>query len=195
MYWAAIFLIVVSMGDTCTCRKNKKEPCPIIYMEQDLKDYCVFKPGTWWVYEEETSKERDSVYIISSITKISGCDVVRNDYENNLQQLQSSLYGQYGQETNFVTSAKQATRGGGLPIYFSGNLQDSIRYGNGYVTYYNFLENYAEGDISHSKVKFFRVYNAVIPKLLFIHAKNIGIIRMEFFNGKKWNLVKYKIVQ
>lgn len=30
---------------------------------QGVKDYFLFSPGTWWVYEEETSKVRDCVYV------------------------------------------------------------------------------------------------------------------------------------
>ena len=41
------------------CEENPGECSDI----REVKDYFAFKQGSWWVYEEETSHERDSVYV------------------------------------------------------------------------------------------------------------------------------------
>ncbi|TAH25994.1 MAG: hypothetical protein EAZ07_04685 [Cytophagales bacterium] len=97
------------MGSTCTCHDRKKTPCPVIYMEQDLKDYCVFQLGTWWVYEEEQTKAKDCVYVFSSTIDIYDCDKSSNGSENSSMKLKSTFL-----DTVFL-------RGGG-GIFFSSIL-------------------------------------------------------------------------
>lgn len=53
-----------------TCKKDKDcpptaEPCPCTgdACIDQMMAYTYFLPGTWWVYEEQTSGERDSVYV------------------------------------------------------------------------------------------------------------------------------------
>jgi hypothetical protein len=60
---AMILLFIVP-----ACTKDKTPcvtDCPESNCEdiQGVKDYFAFKVGSWWVYEEETSGDRDSVYV------------------------------------------------------------------------------------------------------------------------------------
>ena len=49
------------------CKPDKpKDPLTITYKLGEVKDYMYFKPGTWWVYEHDLTKERDSQYVTSS---------------------------------------------------------------------------------------------------------------------------------
>ena len=49
------------------CKPDKpKDPITITYKLGEVKDYMYFKPGTWWVYEHDLTKERDSQYVTSS---------------------------------------------------------------------------------------------------------------------------------
>src|SRR4051812_34053479 len=52
------------------CTENPSE-CPNI---QGVKNYFLFKEGSWWVYEEETSLERDSVYVTEYINNSTNYD-------------------------------------------------------------------------------------------------------------------------
>lgn len=59
-----IALIVAS----CKKEKTPYETCPDSGSAncenvQNIKNFFYFKVGSWWVYEEETSGERDSIYV------------------------------------------------------------------------------------------------------------------------------------
>jgi hypothetical protein len=62
----ALLLLLILVVPAC---KKDKTPCVTDCPEsncediQCVKDYFAFKVGSWWVYEEETSGERDSVYV------------------------------------------------------------------------------------------------------------------------------------
>ncbi len=67
---ALLFAFVLLSVASC-----KKEPEKIPYCEEypnecvdvrEVKDYFYFKIGSYWVYEEETSGESDSVYVIET---------------------------------------------------------------------------------------------------------------------------------
>lgn len=69
LYILAISAIaLLGMGVSCddsktplpsACETNP-ENCQTIF---EAKDFFLFKQGSWWVYEEETSHERDSLYV------------------------------------------------------------------------------------------------------------------------------------
>jgi hypothetical protein len=72
---------------------KKKEPTES-YCQQNVgncqsineaKDYFAFKVGTWWVYEEENTLQRDSMYVIESY-------INQSNYDFNIR-IQSSLTG------------------------------------------------------------------------------------------------------
>jgi len=65
------FLSVFLLATGVSCKDKDPKPkqnycsqsgtCETV---MEAKDYFVFNMGSWWVYEEETSHERDSVYVI-----------------------------------------------------------------------------------------------------------------------------------
>ncbi|MFT4662626.1 MAG: hypothetical protein ACI8XB_002917 [Patiriisocius sp.] len=62
----ALAMILLFIVPACTKDKTPcVTDCPESNCEdiQGVKDYFAFKVGSWWVYEEETSGERDSVYV------------------------------------------------------------------------------------------------------------------------------------
>jgi hypothetical protein len=61
----AICLPLLLLVDACKPDKPK-DPLTITYKLGEVKDYMYFKPGTWWVYEHDLTKERDSQYVTSS---------------------------------------------------------------------------------------------------------------------------------
>lgn len=191
LYYAAIFLIMVSMADTCRCGGNKKEPCPVVYMEQDLKDYCVFKPGTWWVYEEETSKKRDSVYTVSSITSISECENVTEVYEYNFQ---NTFFTRIDRELVRSATSKKFKEGGIL-VYFNANLNDSLIENETNIKYTAYLENVSVANSSFTKVKVMRIVYSDKTTEERLYAKNLGLVKKDVSTGEKWNLIKFNIVQ
>ena len=58
-----ILLLFPAFLTFTSCKKN----CKDILVDQALKDYCMFKPGTWWVFQNDSTLARDTI-IIESIT-------------------------------------------------------------------------------------------------------------------------------
>jgi hypothetical protein len=69
-YSLLVFSAISLLGMSASCHHDK--PVQQSYCEKnpgmcetvmEAKDYFAFKQGSWWVYEEETSHERDSMYV------------------------------------------------------------------------------------------------------------------------------------
>ena len=62
------FILLIATTTFCfsSCRKDK-QPEPKTYGQgsalQSVKDYAIFKKGTYWVYQDSTSLELDSVWV------------------------------------------------------------------------------------------------------------------------------------
>ncbi len=70
-------------------------------------------------------------------------------------------------------------------------------YGNRRTKYSDSLATYAVEGKSFNSVKVFNMLEAGFPeapKKMFF-AKNIGIVRKEFWGGQVWNLVNYQVSQ
>ncbi len=66
LLFAFVLLLVASCKKdppTSYCSENPGACVDV----RDVKDYFYFKIGSYWVYEEQTSGERDSVYIIETV--------------------------------------------------------------------------------------------------------------------------------
>jgi len=64
-------IIIVSNILFFSCKKEKAEgpsPCPgcSTYYAADVKNWLYFQPGTYWIYEEQTSGDIDCVYVTSN---------------------------------------------------------------------------------------------------------------------------------
>ncbi|NVK64547.1 MAG: hypothetical protein HWE22_08160 [Flavobacteriales bacterium] len=61
------FAVTVLFISSCTKDKTPCTTCPTVGTDcediQNVKNFFAFKEGSWWVYEEETSGVRDSVYV------------------------------------------------------------------------------------------------------------------------------------
>jgi hypothetical protein len=59
-----VLLVVVS---SCTHETKEPEPVPCPYNSdyEEMKDWYYFKEGTYWVYEEESTGDLDTLYVFS----------------------------------------------------------------------------------------------------------------------------------
>lgn len=61
------FSVAFCLLTASNCKKPKEAPIRNLhYTLDDAKDYMYFKKGTWWVYENNVTKEVDSVYVTDS---------------------------------------------------------------------------------------------------------------------------------
>ncbi|MDZ4758730.1 MAG: hypothetical protein SGJ10_11430 [Bacteroidota bacterium] len=62
----AILCLITLLALCISCNLNKKPKCTqsnTVHVPQNAIDYFYFKEGSWWVYEDEATKEQDSVWV------------------------------------------------------------------------------------------------------------------------------------
>lgn len=69
LYYAAIFLFMICLADTCRFGGNKKTECPTFYINQETKDYCVFKEGRGGYMKTRLQKEKIRWYCQGALFK------------------------------------------------------------------------------------------------------------------------------
>lgn len=188
----------------------------------ESKDFFLFKMGSWWVYEEETSHVRDSVYMTQSIE-------VENSYDFDVR-MKSALSGYeyhywpvyYGVNNNCSVTNPVDKRC--LYILRSKyKFQDFLVESHVFFIKYSTGESVATGDgfpcgNSNNRILMQSVWDTYSlngqnfgktiridegcdcaegkqPTRMF-YSKNVGVIRKELLDSNQvWNLVNYHIVQ
>jgi hypothetical protein len=209
----AVILLVCLILNNCG-PKDDTNP-DVLKVPQETKDWGVFKVGTWWVFEEETSKLRDSIYVYKNEELIrprilSPCCI--DSYEEFIVHLTSNLkidsfrirvagqnlsiklinenkiFSEFPAECNILPAppiVQGAWSRSGPPSQIT--------------TFDTIYPNLNIGNLSFTNVV--RANNNMnlaydwTPTLIY-SAKHIGIVRKEFPEYKQvWNLVRYNIVQ
>lgn len=184
---------------------------------QEAKDFFAFKMGSWWVYEEETTLQRDSMYVIQSA-------IDPNSYQFDVR-IQSALTGYryhywpeyYGTNSNCTQTGKVNSKclyvkrskgkeqdylGSGTCFFVGYKIYDSI-YGTYNSTYLNnkiFVQNIL---LSHKNfsLKTVLIYEKKSPHegnqpTNTYYTKGIGVVQKELLDSNQvWNLVNYHIVK
>lgn len=60
---ALLFILPLSFFGLFQNCSPKEDTRPIYEIDQTTIDYCVYDEGSWWVYEEEKSGERDTIVV------------------------------------------------------------------------------------------------------------------------------------
>jgi hypothetical protein len=189
-----------------------KDPEPVYnQVRQELKDWGAFKQGTWWVYEEENLKIRDSIFIYNYEDQFS-----RTEVENHFEQSVRC----------FLASTRQVDSGYFFYAHSNPGIQlrnDKFYNGENSKKCYLVVPPPVQGEtISTGSTSQFTVFDTIYPMLqvgdheftnvvrannnmnlfyngtptLIYSAKHIGIVRKEFPEyNQVWNLIKYNIVQ
>jgi hypothetical protein len=219
---AISIMILLGMGVSCKDKKPSGSSCTDPNFCQSVlaaKDFFVFKIGSWWVYEEETSHERDSMYVTQSVNSTS-------DYhfdvriKSALTDYEYRYWPEYYGTNNGCSPTGPVTKRCLLVRREKGKFQDNL--GESFV----FFVRYFEGDFIYSganplvcpnnTVSIGKIYDNYtvsaetfgrtvrIDELCdyaegrqptkFYYSKNIGIIRKELIDSNQvWNLVNYHI--
>ena len=208
---AVLSLIVfLSLGCMCSTCVSCEPDGPTYYMDQEFKDYIVYPQGSYWVYEEMSSGQIDTVKIYSSEIKIhNGQTILGFNYEEYLVLMKSSfnndtISGVGGidfTDKNFSEYEEGSTNIHKILnrslLFFS---KKPVGYELNYtevdlVDYLEFLELYTVFSLEYEDVKVFEHkinYYSEQPKRVYF-AKGVGIIKKELFNGEIWQLKKYFI--
>ena len=180
------------------------------------KDFFLFKQGSWWVYEEETSHERDSMYV----TEYSNS----NGYDFDCR-IKSALTGyEYhywpfyaGGNTSCSQTAPNSGKcllvkiskgkigdfiGEGDCFFFSYKLNAyetsfNTEFPNNRITVVNILSDFAIGANNFGetvKIHELNTYIEGVQPTNRFYSKNIGLSKLELLDSNQvWNLVSYHI--
>ena len=201
----AIILIIFFSGVDC---RKKDEPKAFIPLDKEFLSYFAFPVGSWWVYEEVNSGEKDSMYVIKYDIHKHENNKEDLDYWRLSYHLSNSLQDFYFwarpnpniilNDTLFVlTEAYNLVNDGTVTaIRFFYSKKKKYLFSINDNTYIkNIYDSLTVGsmdfyDVYHIE-KLKQEYENLIKGQYF--AKNIGIIKKEYFDGRIFELNKYYI--
>jgi hypothetical protein len=190
-----LFLLLFPLLMGSNCRDDCNEPVPYHSLDKDFLSYCVFPEGSWWVYEEENSGEIDSTYIISKESGRRegilgrGCDV---RYEYEAVNIRKVIRG----EELYATAYPQIVDANSVwhYAYNQGSTLHFFKFPDNRDTLTeDFFKTRYDSLIVSGKI-----YKDVIEirsgsYWSEFYSKDVGLIRREFNDSTKWNLIKYYI--
>jgi hypothetical protein len=186
-------LTVIGILFIVSCNKCKKDKCEESYHEikDEFKSYCVFKPGSQWIYLDNQSNTYDTVkveayntevitsfreneecieqgtYRLVSVSGLKLANLVGTSYVgqwiNGISQIHNMDNFPRFEYPNYIQ----------MPHYDTLSI-DSNTYFDAYV-YQSLMLNY--GDTIDTEV----------------YVKNIGVVYRKFSNGQEFYLVDYHI--
>ncbi len=180
------------------------------YLPQENKDWSAYKVGTWWVYEEETSNLRDSVYVYHYLDSFYENWNWPNQFGQGITMYTASNLGIDTFEHAIFTSVLMKRLNDLIPEHLPQCyllIRHPIKQGDWtrtgppsqHTIFDTIYPNLQIGDFNFTNVvrannNMNLAYNYT-PTLIY-SAKLIGIVRKEFPEYKQvWNLVRYNIVQ
>ena len=218
------FLMALCVAVSCKqdkvpfCEENPTECVDI----RSVKDFMYFKVGSWWVYEEETTLERDCVYVVEA-SEDTGTFNFEMKTENTLSDYTMYYWPvYYGSGNNdcvenglIHTKCLDIKRSKSKPgdfvaesdCFFYILEKGDFTYTDGGAPYYTDNElRVEEVMISYSNEGFeygltYQIseeHTAIENKQPTVHfySRNVGLIRKELLgNSEVWNLVEYNIIQ
>ncbi|MES2556444.1 MAG: hypothetical protein V4604_09860 [Bacteroidota bacterium] len=211
-----LFLVSSSCND-----KNKKTYC-----EENpsgcqsvlaSKEFFVFKVGSWWVYEEETTHERDSMYVTESYNNSNGYDFLvkikssLTDYEYHYWPIYAGGNDNCSESSPVRGKCIYIKRSKGKPGEFVGEdycffvnfkvndgiFISNVNFPNNTLMVQDILSDYTLGSLSFTQsVKMFEDHTFIESNNPTNHyfARNVGLVRKELLDSNQvWNLVDYYI--
>lgn len=200
---------------TCTtCPTGGNSDCEDI---QNVKNFFAFKVGSWWVYEEETSGARDSVYVTSYQNNPANYDFdVRvystyQDYYYHFWPANSSTSQQCKDNGIICHRCVKIRRskykpgdfvGEGtcfifLPILGSKDLNPNAFYENNYVYTHQVMDSFALDSFDFNRtIRMFEDNTRIegIQPTNHYFSEGVGLVRKELLDSNQvWNLVNYHI--
>jgi|GEM_PF-3858524 len=211
-----ICMLVITLAG---CKKENyvEEDTGPYYLPQEIKDYSMFKPGTYWVYIDSVSGNVDSMHVFNMVKgfdTLTYSDNVLRPYEFFETQMQSSYDGYtyliycsstYSTLNNtrfpvFITKFKAGHAAGQSVMYMYKPFKGQVVYDANATKIVNnvYPSIFMSGvlyknviDISHDKSVVDVSNNA---RKFF--ASNFGLIRKEYGDSNQvWILARSHIIQ
>lgn len=219
IYISLLFsIITISVFSSCKekktyCEENPGECRSVL----TAKQFFLFKMGSWWVYEEETSLERDSVYV-TEYSNSSGYDFdmrthsTLEDYNYHYWPFYAGGNQSCSESNPVQGKCLYINRSKGKTGEFVGEdkcffvnyrngswtyAYNNIYYENNKISVSNISSTYSIGSLNFSETVIIHELNTRIEGIQptnHYFAKNVGLIRKELLDSNQvWNLVSYHI--
>ncbi len=186
--YIVLFILLLSAGSCIRekCYNNSK--ADYHYLDPaTLPWFGMFKDGSWWVYEEEKTGLRDSMYVKNYHHSFYGMGCEFREFN------EGELISQYVlKNSQFLYSVESDIRTGFdtgffLSLYYDSENDFFYYKRNDTIIKLNYL----------SKVKsYFNLLPLILNSDTIFFAKDIGIVRIvDEKNKRKFNLIKYEVVK
>ncbi len=204
-----------------TCKKDEEEgpcvSCPENGTIEDMKEWFYFLPGTYWIYQEETSGDLDTVHVYDGWETESSFRV--ETQSSVLEEWIPGLWVKYNYYYNYTgsrtcLSVPQCTCHKLERV--KSRISDFVAAST--ILHFPFIEgNYANvyggttsdviliNDTVEVDGQEFEPVSAVNigidvtemdKEVEYYYARNVGLIRKTWpSEGKTWNLIEYNIIQ
>ena len=202
---AKIYLFILIISILCIAADCTKEPkeYPTYYMSQEFKDYVLFPVGSFWVYQNTSSGIEDSIFLFKQEIKILeaapnergfNCEVFKQNFYSSVNDTLIGVGGILAPGTpsvyNIYINNKWNTN---YSFFAPANIGDiAPDYPN--LKYINFYDTLNINGNNFYEIRVFenlKQYNNQPKK--FYYARNVGLIKIELFDGTIWELKKYFI--
>ena len=199
-----IIIILSALCFFVTCVK-KETVYPTYYFGQEFRDYVIYKPGSYWIYQELATGEIDSIYLYKQSFYINkSTQKIDYNYEGISESKISSLHDTLTYSGNVLG---KNPCGEYKAITVNGFVNSNVNYFEGEIGYSALTASYTfytekKDSIEFNKLKFFEVKIFENAMQIFsnqpfktYYSKHVGLVRTELFNGQVWNLIRYKVSQ
>jgi hypothetical protein len=218
---ASLVVLALLLVTTTGCKDKDPKPstgeCTTCQSVMEAKDYFLFKMGLWWVYEEETTHERDSMYVTEANNDPSsyGFDI---RIKSALTDYEYHYWPVYYQAISGCSTTMPVHKKCLFVKESKGKIGDFIGESNCFFVEYNegdfvsafnvnfennkvyidsVYENYSVIDLDFLKTiktrELAKVQDGNQPTNYY-YSRGVGIVRKELLDSNKvWNLVNYYI--
>lgn len=176
------------------------------YIDQVVKDYCIFEKGSYWIYQDSITKGVDSVLLRQSLLE---CREVYVEWGRHLDEFYESEYGHYLSDTSIICySLLDPHRVYHYRIIgFNSGMQDVEKNPILHISFIDFI--IPDLDSYSIEKNVFNNVKITLEKNIFndftsnystkcYWAKDIGLIRYEIYNANNeilntYNLIRYNV--
>ncbi len=218
-----LLILIYSCKDKHNSTNNPSNPtptnCDTCHSILEAKEYFAFKAGSYWVYEEETTHERDSMFVTQSWISPS--------YNFNCKIISQRSGFEFTYWPSYFSNAGSCSTTGGVTgkcLFVNRNKSKTLEnLGDTWAMFinYNIGDEYGTNEwgsvCTENTLKICNIHDTVtIGNLTFnrtilinescsyhydqqpvnlYYSQGVGIVRKELIDSNQvWNLVKYKIV-
>jgi hypothetical protein len=218
------FALLVLLGITAACKDkpkpNQPAPCTSCETRMETKKYFLFDVGSWWVYKEETTHEKDSIYVVAAANDLNSpnfdvtyCSPYQDYYYHFFPVITGapacSDFGLSYNKCIYVKNSKYSLGNnpyaGEETCFFSQYYKTAntsainTQYQNSKVTFEEIYDTYSTGPLSFGKTLKVHVDQSVLEHNSAVnhyYVKGVGLIRKEIIDSNQvWNLVDYHVTQ